>query len=133
MYMYLLVEVCTGKERYRPAHTGMYMRVPHTSTYQDIPVCPGMEKQDLVGTGSSTYWYVLVCHGTSMYWYILVRTRMYWYIPACTTHISYTYILLEYTDTNWNIPGCPFWYTLILPCILLSSSGYEAVQGGTRQ
>jgi hypothetical protein len=42
MYMYLLVEVCTGKERYRPAHTGMYMCVPHTSTYQDIPVCPGM-------------------------------------------------------------------------------------------
>ena len=31
------------------------------------------------------------------------------------------------------MPGCPFWYTLILPCILLSSSGYKAVQGGTRQ
>ncbi len=24
--------------------SGMYMCVPHTSTYQDIPVCPGMEK-----------------------------------------------------------------------------------------
>ena len=46
----------------------------------------------------------------------------------------YTYFpLLEYSDTNWNMPGCPFWYTVIPPCILLSSSGYEAVQGGTRQ
>ena len=75
MYMYLLVEVCTGIERCRLEHTGMYMCVPCTSTYQDIPVCPGMEKQDLVGTGRGTYWYALVC--TSMYWYILVRTRMY--------------------------------------------------------
>ena len=27
------------------------------------------------------------------------------------------------------MPGCPFWYSLIPPCILLSSSGYKAVQG----
>jgi hypothetical protein len=46
----------------------------------------------------------------------------------------YTYFfLLEYSDTSWNMPGCPFSYTVIPPCILLSSSGYEAVQGGTRQ
>ena len=43
------------------------------------------------------------------------------------------FLLLGYSDTNWDMPGCPFSYTVIPPRILLSSSGYEAVQGGTRQ
>ena len=70
---------------------------------------------------------------TGMYEYVLAFTSTCRYVPVHTS-MYYTYfLLLEYSDTNWNMPGCPFWYSLIPPCILLSSSGYEEVQGGTRQ
>ena len=96
----------------------------------------------------SSWWYVQVCtctyqHTYGIYKYVLVCAGIYEYVLACTstcwyvlvhTSMYYKYfLLLEYSDTNWNMPGCPFWYTVIPPCILLSSSGYEAVQGGTRQ
>ena len=63
MYMYLLVEVCTGIERYRLVCTCVYHVLVHTRTYQYVLVWRK-------GTGDSTYWYVLV--HTSTYWYVLV-------------------------------------------------------------
>jgi hypothetical protein len=68
MDKYILVEVCTSTERYIPVHTGMYMRAP--CTY--IPGHTSMSWYGEIGTGDSTYWYVLV--HTSTYWYVLVCT-----------------------------------------------------------
>ena len=133
MYMYLLVEVCTGIERYRQVHAGMYMCVPCTSTYQDIPVCPGMEK-------------VLVAVPTGMYWYIPVRTGIYWFVLVCTSTYQHVLHIFPTHKSCWNIRiqtgtcqdvlSGTLSYSLVLFWIQGSTRRYKAVksvQGVTRQ
>ena len=81
-------------------------------------------------------WYVQVCTGMYLHilmcWYELVCKGLYWYVLAYDWYESVQTRMYKYVLVHTSI-FCKFWFSLILPCPLLDTRRYQAVQGSTRK